>query len=68
MTDRDMRKKVEPGRAGSVQCAYCRKSMPAAEAYQPEGQEYMMYFCGLECFDAWREQAASDLAGEREGD
>jgi hypothetical protein len=49
-----------PGYEGQVSCEYCRKNIPHSEAYQPEGQEYVAYFCGLECYEAWREDDAKD--------
>jgi hypothetical protein len=49
-----------PGFEGQVSCEYCRKSIPRSSALQPEAEEYMVYFCGLECYEAWRKQAAAE--------
>ena len=44
-----------PGYEGQVSCGYCKNSLPRTQAFQPEAEEYVMYFCGLECYEAWRE-------------
>jgi hypothetical protein len=36
------------------------KNLPRTEALQPEAEEYVMYFCGLECYEAWRRASAQD--------
>jgi hypothetical protein len=46
-----------PGFEGQVQCAHCMKKIPRSEAHQPEGEEHVSYFCGIECYEAWRKQA-----------
>jgi hypothetical protein len=47
-----------PGYEGQVDCALCMKYIPRSEAHHPEGEEYVMYFCGLECYALWRSEAA----------
>jgi hypothetical protein len=34
------------------------ESIPRSETHHPEGEEYVMYFCGLECYAVWRGEAA----------
>jgi hypothetical protein len=51
-----------PGYEGQVSCGYCRKNIPRSTAYQPEGEDYVAYFCGLDCFEAWR----NDGTGEKD--
>lgn len=46
-----------PGFEGQVDCAYCLESIPPSEAHHPEGEDYVMYFCGLECYALWRSKA-----------
>ena len=41
---------------GQVSCEYCKKAIPASEAYQPEGEMFALYFCGIDCFDEWRRE------------
>jgi len=45
---------------GEVQCEQCKKSIPLSEAHQPEGEDYVLYFCGLDCYESWRKRADHD--------
>jgi len=46
---------------GKVQCALCEKWIPASEAVNPEGHEYVLYFCGAECHAQWERERALQL-------
>jgi hypothetical protein len=37
----------------SVSCKVCMKEVPRTEARSAEGRDYVWYFCGLDCFEAW---------------
>ena len=37
-----------------VECEICLKEIPASEARNEEASDYVLHFCGLECFDKWR--------------
>jgi uncharacterized protein DUF3330 len=37
-----------------VTCTVCQHEIPASEAIVPEAVDYLLYFCGLECFEHWR--------------
>ena len=37
-----------------VACEVCLKEVPRSEAKVPEAADYVMYFCGLECYAKWR--------------
>ncbi len=39
-----------------VSCEICLKTVPASEAEVSEAQDYVAYFCGLDCYEAWRKQ------------
>lgn len=39
-----------------VSCEICLKSIPIAEAKSAEAEDYVAYFCGLECYDLWKHQ------------
>jgi hypothetical protein len=41
----------------TMHCEACRKEIPVSEAVTAEGEEYVLYFCGIECFDLWRKDA-----------
>ena len=40
----------------TVPCAQCRKEVPVSEAKVAEAADYIMYFCGLECYAKWAER------------
>lgn len=44
---------VEPA---LVSCDVCRKEVPIAEAMTPEATDYFVHFCGLECYEKWKNQ------------
>ena len=37
-----------------VECEVCLKEIPPSEAKNEEASDYVFYFCGLECFEKWR--------------
>ncbi len=37
-----------------VSCDICLRTIPLSEADISEAEEYVAYFCGLECYDIWR--------------
>jgi hypothetical protein len=37
-------------------CEVCLKEVPHTEVQLEEASDYVMYFCGLECYAIWREQ------------
>lgn len=41
-----------------VSCAACLKEVPKslAHTHTEEAEDYVRYFCGLECFDKWEHQ------------
>ncbi|MEO1750439.1 DUF3330 domain-containing protein [Thiofaba sp. EF100] len=41
-----------------VKCEVCLKEIPASESKNVEAVEYVMYFCGLECYAIWSRQDA----------
>jgi hypothetical protein len=43
---------------GKVQCALCKKWIPASEAVNPEAHDYVLYFCGAECHAQWERERA----------
>ena len=38
----------------TVSCGVCRREVPRSEAQSVEAEDYVWYFCGLECFTQWR--------------
>ena len=52
MTTRDKPIEVE-----QVACMICLKEVPISEAIVPEATDYVMHFCGLECYEKWKNQS-----------
>lgn len=50
-----------------VNCAECMKTIPSSEAYDPEGTDDAMCFCGRECYEAWRRGVARKVAAPTGG-
>lgn len=34
-----------------IACSVCRKEIPLSAAFTPQGEDYIEYFCGLECYE-----------------
>lgn len=43
-----------------IECKVCLKHIPRSEAKVEEASDYVMYFCGLDCFEKWRESEEFD--------
>ncbi len=41
----------------TVPCNVCQHEVPASEALLAEAVDYVVYFCGLDCYERWRNQA-----------
>jgi hypothetical protein len=42
-----------------VSCEICLTQVPASEAQSAEAADYVANFCGVECYQKWREQQKS---------
>ncbi len=42
-----------------ISCEVCMKEIPASEAQSAEAEDYVAFFCGLECFEQWEKAAKS---------
>ncbi len=40
-----------------LSCEVCLKEIPASETKIAEAEDYVLYFCGIECYDRWHRQA-----------
>lgn len=56
-----MSEKPEPIDLPNVRCEICLKEIPTSEAHCAEAKDYVLYFCGLDCYREW-----SAKSGERE--
>lgn len=39
-----------------VACEICLKEVPLSEATVAEATDYVVHFCGLECYEKWKSQ------------
>ena len=58
---------IKPGNErdeAKVKCEVCLKEIPRSEAKSAEAIDYVVYFCGLDCYEKWGKNNRSDeLAG-----
>jgi len=50
-----------------IACEICLREVPKTEALNAEGAEYVLYFCGLDCYQKWsgdQSEQAGGTAGE----
>lgn len=40
-----------------VSCKICLKEIPKSEAKSAEATDYVLYFCGLECYAKWKTES-----------
>jgi hypothetical protein len=41
------------GAEKTVECEVCLKEVPLSEVHVREAEDYVVNFCGLECYDKW---------------
>ncbi|MDH3386644.1 MAG: DUF3330 domain-containing protein [Gammaproteobacteria bacterium] len=46
---------MTPKEPEQVSCDICMKEVPIDEANSCEAVDYVVHFCGLECFQKWKE-------------
>ncbi len=62
-----MTKKEHEGKAGApLSCHVCMKEIPSDVEHTAEGQEYVHYFCGMECYRQWHDRHEREHPGEKE--
>lgn len=52
----------KPVKVERVACEICLKEVPLSEAVVPEAKDYVVHFCGLDCYQKWK-----DRPGETDG-
>jgi hypothetical protein len=45
-----------PVKPPMVNCQKCLKEIPPDETKSAERDDYVLYFCGLECYEEWQKQ------------
>lgn len=43
-----------------VSCEVCLKEVPQSLAHTEEAEDYVSYFCGLDCYDKWEHQKPAE--------
>ena len=51
-----MREPEIPSDPDIVPCNVCLKEIPVSEALNEEAVDYVLHFCGLECYAKWEKQ------------
>lgn len=49
----EQNKLIEPEQ---VSCEVCFKEIPISEASSVKATDYIMYYCGLDCYEKWNKQ------------
>lgn len=44
----------------TIACEICLKEVPASVGQTFEGDDYVLNFCGIECYDKWNQQNKND--------
>lgn len=48
--------KPTPAEPNNVACSICLKEIPESVAMSSEADEYTQHFCGIECYNKWRDE------------
>jgi len=48
-----MARLAKRARLKRLRCTTCHKDVPGSEANVSEAQDYLVHFCGLDCFNQW---------------
>ena len=59
-----MSDKMTPKEPEHVSCDICMNEIPIDEANSFEAQDYVVHFCGLECFEKWKKKKQSAQIGD----
>ena len=55
----------KPSHVEHIACGVCLKEVPKSGAMVAEAADYMLHFCGLECFAKWK--AGDKKSGQKAG-
>jgi hypothetical protein len=44
----------------TVPCEVCLKEIPRSEAQTSEVDDYVLHFCGIDCYRKWQENEAAN--------
>ncbi len=63
-----MRELEIPSDPDRIACKICFKEIPLSEAVNEEVTDYVLHFCGLECYARWRKQGQKQGRASERGD
>lgn len=52
----DNQQPPQPRAPEKVSCRQCGRELPPEEAIGAEARDYVLWFCGLDCYQAWRRE------------
>ncbi|HKJ87970.1 MAG TPA: DUF3330 domain-containing protein [Gammaproteobacteria bacterium] len=55
-----------PGKQEQVACSVCIAEVPRDEALSMESRDYVIYFCGLDCYHQWSAEEREEGTGSPE--
>jgi len=47
----------KPAEDEKVACEVCMKEVPRSEAKVEEAADYVVHFCGLDCYEKWQKES-----------
>jgi len=47
-----------------VKCEVCLKEIPKSGAQSAEARDYVVYFCGLDCYEEWEAEEMKERTRE----
>ena len=56
-----------PEKSAVVSCDVCLQEIPDSEAGIVEAEDYVMHFCGLDCYRQWRARQNAGTATDDPG-
>lgn len=48
------------GKEDPIQCDNCLKEVPGSAAHVAEAEDYIINFCGLDCYEQWIKKAENE--------
>jgi Domain of unknown function (DUF3330) len=60
-----MRELEIPSDPEMIECAVCSKEIPVSEAMNEEATDYVLHFCGLDCYAKWKGEEKLAFNGQK---
>ena len=49
----------------TLRCEICTKEIPAEDMHSAEVDNYVVYYCGVECYEKWKEHQDAGTTEEK---